>query len=352
MSRPEPTYVFIDTEAFEKYRLDIGHPVFQKLVALASTGAVTVLMPEVTRAEIEAHIADKVKIALAKLGGFRKKAAILRQAGESDLDSLFVEPSYEDTCQKLIARFGEYLSALGAVEVPVDCVNCSELLGDYFGKNPPFGPGKKKSEFPDAIAAKALLKGKGSLWDGEVLVVSGDPDWQRTCEANHEFIHVERLPALLDQFRDELLVAQIKSGVRADLALVESRIEESFVDRGFSISDVDGEVEAVDISSLELQALYVLDAEDGDALLEGEWHIEFTGDATFVDPDSGVFDKEDNKWLFQEYLGGTVVKSLDVSVQISVAYDKDTPESITLQHVTLELGDVEVDLDDIEDIRG
>ena len=62
------------------------------------------------------------------------------------------------------------------------------LLRLYFSSSPPFGVGKKKSEFPDAIALLSLERWAKS--NGKhILAVSGDKDWAAFAEKS-EFIDI------------------------------------------------------------------------------------------------------------------------------------------------------------------
>lgn len=66
----------------------------------------------------------------------------------------------------------------------------------YFDKKPPFGDGKKKSEFPDAISILSL---KSYLEDDEkIYVISEDKDLKEYCAVDPTFISVETLDKLLN----------------------------------------------------------------------------------------------------------------------------------------------------------
>ena len=57
------------------------------------------------------------------------------------------------------------------------------LFEGYFSGRPPFGAGRKKNEFPDALALSALEKSAESRGMG-ILVVSKDNDWRDFCKSS------------------------------------------------------------------------------------------------------------------------------------------------------------------------
>ena len=75
------------------------------------------------------------------------------------------------------ARDAAFFEAIGAEIISVDSVRASGLIRLYFTPAPPFSPtGKKKNEFPDAIALLSL-EAWALEYDKRVLAVTGDSDW-------------------------------------------------------------------------------------------------------------------------------------------------------------------------------
>ncbi|MCY4259922.1 MAG: PIN domain-containing protein [Rhodobacteraceae bacterium] len=60
-------------------------------------------------------------------------------------------------------------------------VSVDALFSSYFERNPPFATGKKKHEFPDALALNSL-EGKAAEDGIGILVVSNDKGWRSFCE--------------------------------------------------------------------------------------------------------------------------------------------------------------------------
>jgi len=104
----------------------------------------------------------------------------------------------------------------GAIKIETgDYVSVREILDRYFSAAPPFAEtGKKKSEFPDAIALLAI-----DAWSENesinVLAIAKDGDWESYCENTSRIDYEEDLAKALAYFNRAnapfALVAKIES---------------------------------------------------------------------------------------------------------------------------------------------
>ncbi len=126
-----------------------------------------------TQREIEGHFKEKAAKALASLKTFRREAAILSPF-PAPFD-LIVTATKESLQKAFKHKRSMFCDDLSINVLPIDNVQPAVIMDAYFGTKPPFGEGKKKSEFPDAFAAQALedwCKAK----EQKMVVVSGDGD--------------------------------------------------------------------------------------------------------------------------------------------------------------------------------
>lgn len=137
-------------------------------------GPTAVIISEVVAKEVLKHLVEKTRSAKDAIENASKKAS------EYGLIANACPPFKQEPVDvKAIAatRLWAFFGAIGATNVPVDGVTSRQLIDLYFTPAPPFSAsGKKKNEFPDAIAllsleAWAQKEGK------KVLAVSGDKDW-------------------------------------------------------------------------------------------------------------------------------------------------------------------------------
>lgn len=89
----------------------------------------------------------------------------------------------------------EIIQVQGNVEV-------SELLNKYFKNESPFaGTGKKKNEFPDAMALMSLESWAEKNMK-KVLVISRDNDWKLYCTHSQNLVFVESLSKCFELFQE------------------------------------------------------------------------------------------------------------------------------------------------------
>lgn len=238
----ETDFVFIDTEAFVRERLDWNSRAFSRLKELVRSGHLHILTTRVTREEVVGKIRESLAIATAAL---RKHDVVLRQLG-------FKVPVDEGSEERTVKLFEEFLRELRAIEVPVSR-DVDKILHSYFHQLPPFSA-KKKNEFPDAFVVQSLQE-RVTASRRKIYVVSADPDMKSSCESVAELLLVDSISEVISRatvtkaVHDSLLSFLQRSGrLRAQLetALYSStiRIEGRYAYDG--IADIDASFAGVD----------------------------------------------------------------------------------------------------------
>ena len=186
-------------------------------------------------------------------------------------------------------------------------VDAQEVFADYFSTKPPFSAtGDKKSEFPDAFVLKGLLKYCNENVDAQVLVVSSDPDWEKTL-LNHAQIHLvktlkDALVFLWKQLNDKAeFVWQIWSAKASEISEVIARKVES---EAFSIDDI-YDLEDIEISNIEVSDIAgdmtPLEITEDSVLIHVTATLSVDGTADYLDESRSVWDKEDSVYYFMAY---------------------------------------------------
>lgn len=184
-------FVFIDTQAFRKARLDWNGRSLAKLVEFAKKGQLVLLVTDITMREVKAQIQELLAEIHTSLS---KHSGILQQLGASvALDRV----SDQTAARKALdAAFDQFLEKTGAVKVPL-VSDVRGVLDDYFGRRPPFST-KKKSEFPDALSIASLR-----LWceqrHSTAYVVSEDPDLRDCCSEHGPLLHAGSIADIISQ---------------------------------------------------------------------------------------------------------------------------------------------------------
>jgi hypothetical protein len=114
-------------------------------------------------------------------------------------------------------RLSEFYANSGAVVVSSSNVGMARLVDMYFAARPPFeSSGKKKTEFPDAIALLTIEEWARER-DGKVLIVSNDSGWRNFCAASERLFMADGLGEALAHFQPHNLAATLIRQLQAKI---------------------------------------------------------------------------------------------------------------------------------------
>lgn len=198
----------LDTSIFDEKKLQLTSNPLQAIAGLKGKPVSFVLSGTVAqevRGHIEAAAREALQAARKEIGKALFAFGTENPTRDELIDQITGGLTISETAEK---RFGDFVTVTGC-EVLDDSalVDVATLFGAYFDQRPPFGPGKKKSEFPDALALNALEK--TALTRGtSILVVSKDSDWTAFCRDSKELFLVPEIEKALD------LISKAPLGVR------------------------------------------------------------------------------------------------------------------------------------------
>ena len=150
--------IFIDTQAFRQARFAVSNPSFVKLRELCKARKLTLLTTEITRREIDANILEvafEIKNAIEKIAVLQPDLVVFGQPAKQLTEI--------DLAKTLTKQVNEFFEGCGAVLVELPKTALATVLDLYFNRQPPFGEGKKKAEFPDAFVLEALKTKAGDV---------------------------------------------------------------------------------------------------------------------------------------------------------------------------------------------
>jgi hypothetical protein len=178
----------------------------------------------VVKEEVLSHLTKKIKEAQSNIDKSLKDAKDYLQVEDSDIENIKNLVSGGREAQKVASeRFSQFIEAtsLEIIEAQ-DYLIVSELIQKYFRAQPPFSEnGKKKNEFPDAIALISL-----ETWANKnqtkIIVVTSDNDWKNFCKGSERLCYSDDLAGVLGLFQnaDDLcrhLSQQYENGVLEDV---------------------------------------------------------------------------------------------------------------------------------------
>ncbi|MGF6766258.1 hypothetical protein P3T24_006604 [Paraburkholderia sp. GAS33] len=195
--------IVIDTSIFDQYQLELESGLLRRVEQFAD-GSVKVLMPDVTRRELENHLIGKAEEAQT---GLKRALRLSQRAGlingiEAQCDAIAAQATTEAAQSASRARLATWIQRTGARVI--DCgrhVDVTTLMDHYFEARAPFAAtGDKKNEFPDAVTLLAL-KDWSEANGTDVLAVSRDSDWKRFATLTDRIHVVENLADALMAFQ-------------------------------------------------------------------------------------------------------------------------------------------------------
>ena len=337
--------VFLDTQVFDTHLYNFDSPLLENFRSFASTGLINVITTEVTCGEIEARIADKVEQSLHSLKSWLKErdSGILRHVGDR-YSVLFSKIKPEELAAILKKQFRDFLDATHTVILPIGKIDGSQLVTSYFGAVAPFGPGRKKEQFPDAIAV-AVLRQWCEENESTLEVVSGDGDWKRACDGCKWLKHTEELKDLLaglgivvPAVTDALVKEALANKGLPDI--IAERFRESFF---YALPD-EGSVDEIDDVAVAIDGHTMVYAPDGPSTIEVMCRIKFKAKVSYHIPDSAdpaevdwtTYDAETKR--FDEW----VQQEVDRVAQVSIEHDGKSPIAVQIVNVQFDEAGVPV----------
>ncbi len=274
--RPNDPYinVFLDTQFFDANQLDFFNKTFDVLRLNVAAGHIRVFSTAVTQQEVERHVRERAQKINAKLESIRNDS-ILRHVTCAPFDSFRVTPTTTDIVDVMLTQLKESWDRLETRTLPISEVDLPSILDDYFAGRPPFGSGRKKSEFPDAVAASALR-----IWceahSQRMHIVSGDSDWESTCEVVLEFSFHREVAEVLEQFPDANISNAIRQWITSNMPAVKEEIADAFMKHKLSHSQrVKRRILNADVTWIRIDDVFVILAENGVATVQVPCKIKY-----------------------------------------------------------------------------
>lgn len=218
-----PKAIFLDTSVIEAQRFNFESPVMVAFADACRKYQRIVLLPEVTRAEIERHITKEVSVAVAEITRVVSGTAIMRSW------SLFPKPMTglkDAAVAHALGVFRKYVREVHALDLRYETSTLRALMDRYDARRTPFDQeGRKAGQFPDAVAG-LLLEAYARQERCEVAVVSADGDFKRISQRSTSLLHFRSVAAVTARLvsADEEVV-RCKAALDADREAIVAAID-------------------------------------------------------------------------------------------------------------------------------
>lgn len=297
--------IFIDTETF------VANNFFQnenlsRLSAFGEMETVNLCLTEITVKEIQSNIREELQNAQEEINRFKKnianKGRILKNVEEYKqylaLPKLEIEVDYE----KINEELEKFIEKGKITIIPYETADLKDIIDRYFNREKPFGLGKKKYEFPDAIVLSAIEKWciKNTC---QIYVVSQDKDLKDYTSKN--IIPIPNLRTILNKINTQFGNDRL-DWINKIFSESEETIKEKIIEKfSFKLKDevwFDVSIENVVVENIILhESAIVQDNPDiGETIFQFDFDISFSADVEYDDYSMSWYDKEDDKWYFPE----------------------------------------------------
>lgn len=326
--------VFVDTNIYEGKNFQFLTHSLGGLKSLIDDGEVHLLVTEVTKGEVVAHIKKKAVAAVSELKAIKKNAMILRNLPQVPAHGIFSDISANDIAQSLISSFEAFLASDHVEYVSIDGVKPSYVFERYFASLAPFAVGEKEKEFADAFVLKALddlSEKRGHA----IHVISNDKDMLKFAEEHPRLICSDSIDAFIDAVNKSVSIepaefaAKALEVVRGDfMNLVHECI--NAMDSEFKVGGWDSQLESVEIYDIELVEANLISIGREGCVYDLEFKFVAETIEVEKDYDRSPFDHEDDNYPF--VLENEFERTFDgeVSLQIKISYQDKLIETVEL----------------------
>ena len=194
--------ITLDTSIFDSQGLKLESGLLKQLEQFQDSST-KLIISEIVKEEVLSHLTERTKDAQKEIEKSLKQAKDYWQVENSEIESIKKTIFDGRDAQKIASeRFSQFVNST-SLEI-IEAQNyliVSELIQRYFRARPPFSEtGKKKNEFPDAIALISL-EAWANKNQTKIIVVTSDNDWKNFCKDSDQLYSIDNFAEALGLFQ-------------------------------------------------------------------------------------------------------------------------------------------------------
>lgn len=314
--------VYFDTNVYigAKYKFDSGK--LATIKNLVNSGKVTVLYTNATTGEVIKHLEKDVESNVIKYNhAVRTHISALNEDSICEINELKVESIVTSVIDKLM----NFQELDGVKEIPLNPLDADKLFEDYFAGNPPFEE-QKPYEFKDAIMINAIKNYQKNIGE-QICIVSSDEGFRNAFSENNNFVLFEFLSDFL-KYCNEIFEEEVKITECVEVAIEDGKFNDvlkEYLD-GFDVW-IDyyeqWECEDKEINDIFSELRYIEKIEDKIyAVIYSE--VEISIDITYRDEDTSYYDKEEDRYLFENYIHSIEKHVVELETKVCCNIDNNS----------------------------
>ncbi len=318
-------HVFLDAQVFFQQHWDFSNAQFRALVNHAKQLRIASLTTDVTYREIEAHLSEQATKIAAALKELRRLARVVPA---DKIPFALNEEWPEESIRKALSdQLEGFFTETKGTKLSLQEVDLAEVVDAYFRGTPPFGPGRKRDEFPDAIALAAIRKHVAMTNDTFMIVTADKPFGEAASKLPRTTV-LTSLTECLTQLSNEV---EIEKALTTTLTQQFDKHQEQFLDivnrADFWESRLGATVGETDQPKIVGHDIFVTELTDGFASLAVDLHCDvwmrftFKGEIPIRDPDGMM-------WLPQD-MRASGMQRVTVPVEVIATFEPGQPTAAT-----------------------
>jgi predicted nucleic acid-binding protein len=331
--------VFIDTSVIINANYDYKNTTMKQLVQQCKKNYLQLYFTDTSYEEIISNINVDVGKSINANKAFRDSAKILRNSTNSTCREYFVDISRKKIATELVSQLKKFISDCRLKILATNQKATKDVFKLYFEKKPPFGDGKKKSEFPDAFILLTL-----ELYCNanrcKIYVVSSDKDMENYCKTSSNLIFIDKLSKVIELAisHDNIIKDHINKilSVNKHYKKIYKEIKTGFEKLLFYLTDQDGDVNDVDVNSIDIVDISIIKIDGNSAVLEVSTRVGFNADIEYLDLGNSYYDNEENRYIVASYASDVVSREENVIVYATIVFNLDDINVFNLMDTTID----------------
>lgn len=316
----EKDFVFVDTSVFCKANYFVKDGTISHLFQLHDKGRILLLMPTITKREVQKNYRQDLVEQFDKLSRLHK----LKNIEAYNLPVM----NKDDICKEVNCKISEMMNHVCELDYSY-CQDVETIFEKYFEREYPFAGKGKEKEFPDAFVLQALEKYAADNQIKKVIVLSEDGDM------------TDYQSPVLDTSEDYKMYLSRKLKENADLSGFEEALNDSLpnLERQINLK-VEAlltnpgtyqevinlnEVSDVSLNGFEVilnsKDYYITSINEHSIDIDLHAKVDFSVCVEYLDLESSYYDREYDQWLVRNFVFNNIVRSDNIVVKLKYSID-------------------------------
>lgn len=316
----EKDFVFVDTSVFCKANYFVKDGTISHLFQLHDKGRIILLMPTITKREVQKNYRQDLVEQFDKLSRLHK----LKNIEVYNLPVM----NKDDICKEVNCKISEMMNHVCELDYSY-CQDVETIFEKYFEREYPFAGKGKEKEFPDAFVLQALEKYAADNQIKKVIVLSEDGDM------------TDYQSPVLDTSEDYKMYLSRKLKEDADLSGFEEALNDSLpnLERQINLK-VEAlltnpgtyqevinlnEVSNVSLNGFEVilnsKDYYITSINEHSIDIDLHAKVDFSVCVEYLDLESSYYDREYDQWLVRNFVFDNIVRSDNIVVKLKYSID-------------------------------